>query len=66
MYVNAVANEQSHYVNVKIDFLPREYVNLRKTLREYVNFGLTGGASFIVPAVMRLLAHPSINEGKTL
>ena len=45
MDVFAVAKEQSLYVNVKIDFSPREYVNLRKNLREYVNFRLTGGAS---------------------
>ena len=43
MYVFAVAKEQSLYVNVKIGFSPREYVNLRKNLREYVNFGVTGG-----------------------
>ena len=45
MYVFTVANEESVYVNVKIDFSPREYVNLRKNLREYVNFRVTGGAS---------------------
>ena len=43
--VFTVANEESVYVNVKIDFSPREYVNLRKNLREYVNFRVTGGAS---------------------